>query len=357
MAITADHDVVPVRPPQAFDEAGLARWMAANVAGHDGTIKVRQFRGGQSNPTYLITSTGRSYVLRRQPPGLLLKGAHAVDREARVQHSLAGTDVPVARIYGVCLDAEVIGTMFYLMEEIEGRIFWDATFPGVGRSDRPAYFNAMNDTIAALHGLDPAAVGLADFGRPSGYVERQIARLSAQYSADTGAGPDPNIDKVIAWLNAAPSRKEVRPAVVHGDFRCDNLIFHATEPRIVAVLDWELATLGHPLADFAYHAMMYRMPAHIVAGLGGADLARLNIPSEEEYLARYASSSGLADTRDYDFFVAFSFFRLAAILHGIKGRVVRGTAASPDAARRVEALPELAELAWEQACRAGARVS
>lgn len=346
--------VIPVREAHQFDEASLARWMSENVQGYCGPISVRQFRGGQSNPTYLVTTPNCLYVLRRQPDGLLLRGAHAVDREALVQSMLAKTRVPVARIYGTCLDPQVIGTMFYLMELVDGRIFWDTTFPDVGVSDRPDYFRAMNDTIADLHVLDPALIGLDGFGRSTGYVERQIKRLSEQYIADTGAGRDPNMDRVISWLQHARPRSEGRAAVVHGDFRCDNLIFHPTEPRVVAVLDWELATLGHPLADFAYHAMMYRMPSHIVAGLAGEDLAALNAPSEEEYLARYAERSGLTDTVDYDFFVAFSFFRIAAIFHGIKGRLVRGTAASPDAAERVRAFPELAELAWEQARRAGA---
>ena len=345
---------MPVREGHRFDEASLARWMSANVDGYEGPISVRQFRGGQSNPTYLVATPSRSYVLRRQPSGLLLKGAHAVDREAAVQAALAKTGVPVAQIYGTCLDPEVIGTMFYLMELVDGRIFWDATFPDVGTGDRPDYFRAMNSAISNLHALDPHQIGLGGFGRPTGYVERQIKRLSEQYMADTVAGRDPNMDRVIAWLDHARPRNPERVAVVHGDFRCDNLIFHPTEPRIVAVLDWELATLGHPLADFAYHAMMYRMPSHIVAGLAGADLATLNAPSEEEYLALYARSTGIADTSDYDFFLAFSFFRLAAIIHGIKGRLARGTAASPEAAERVKALPELAELTWEQARRAGA---
>ena len=352
--ISASADVMPVRSTHLFDEGALAGWMSANVEGFEGPITVRQFRGVQSNPTYLIATPARTYVLRRQPSGLLLKGAHAVDREALVQSALTDTPVPVARIYGMCRDPEAIGTMFYIMELVEGRIFWDATFPDVGLAVRPEYFRAMNATIAELHAVDAASIGLGDFGRPTGYVERQIKRLSQQYVADTEAGRDPNMDRLIAWLEHAGPRNEGRASIVHGDFRCDNLIFHPTEPRIVAVLDWELSTLGHPLADFAYHAMMYRMPSHIVAGLAGADLAALNAPSEQEYLALYAERTGLSDRSDYDFFVAFSFFRVAAIIHGIKGRLARGTAASPDAAERVKALPELAELAWEQARRAGA---
>jgi aminoglycoside phosphotransferase (APT) family kinase protein len=348
---------MPVREAHQFDEAKLGRWMSDNVDGFEGPINVRQFRGGQSNPTYLITTPLRTYVLRRQPSGLLLKGAHAVDREAQVQSALAQTAVPVAQIYGACLDPEIIGTMFYVMELVEGRIFWDATFPEVCRNDRGDYYRAMNATIADLHSLDPASAGLGGFGRPTNYVDRQIKRLSEQYLADTVAGRDPNMDRMIAWLEHARPQGDEQAALVHGDFRCDNLIFHPTEPKIVAVLDWELATLGHPLADFAYHAMMYRMPGHIVAGLAGTDLAELNAPSEEEYLALYADRAGISDTSDYDFFVAFSFFRLSAIIHGIKGRLARGTAASAEAAERVKALPELTELTWEQARLAGAPAS
>lgn len=350
-----DDGVTSVREAHRFDEGRLERWMEDNVDGHIGPIIVRQYRGGQSNPTYLVTTPVRSFVLRRQPPGPLVQGAHAVDREAMVQSALVDTRVPVARIHAICLDAEVIGTIFYLMEVVNGRIFWDASFPEVGVSTRPEYFRAMNSTIADLHALDPASIGLEGFGRPTGYVERQIRRLSAQYVADTAAGRDPNMDRMIAWLEHARPRTEGRAAIVHGDFRCDNLVFHPTEPRVAAVLDWELATLGHPLADFAYHAMMFRMPSHIVAGLAGVDLAMLNVPSEADYLAMYAERAGVVDTTDYDFFMAFSFFRIAAIFHGIKGRLARGTAASPEAAERVKAFPELTELAWAQARRAGAR--
>jgi aminoglycoside phosphotransferase (APT) family kinase protein len=343
-----------VREGHQFDETSLARWMSANVDGYEGPMRVLQFSNGQSNPTYLIATPSRSYVLRRQPSGPLLKGAHAVDREARVQTALLQTNVPVPRVYGVCYDPQIIGTMFYVMERVEGRIFWDASFSEVSKVDRPEYFQAMNATIANLHCLEPARIGLADFGRSTGYVDRQIKRLSEQYLADTIAGRDRNLDRVIGWLQQAKPHSQEKAAIVHGDFRCDNLIFHPTEPRIVAVLDWELATLGHPLADFAYHAMMYRMPSHIVAGLAGADCVELNVPSEEEYLALYAASAGIVDTTEYEFFMAFSFFRLAVIIHGIKGRVARGTASSAEAAERVKALPELTELTLEQARRAGA---
>lgn len=214
----------------------------------------------------------------------------------------------------------------------------------------------MNATLAQLHRIDPAAVGLSDYGRPGNYFERQIARWSRQYIEDVEAGADPNMDRLIRWLpQNIPAGDET--SIVHGDFRCDNLIFHPSEPRVLAVLDWELSTLGHPLADFAYNAMMYRMPPHIVAGLAGADLAALNIPSETDYVAAYAKRTGRDGIANYDFTIAFNFFRIAAIFHGIKGRVARGTAASAQAAERVKAMPELAEIAWRQAQRAGAPIA
>lgn len=343
-----------VRAGFGFDVGRLTDWMTAHVDGFAGPITVEQFSGGQSNPTYKLVTPARMYVLRRKPPGVLLKGAHAIDREAKVLTGLGKAGFPVAHVYGVCTDESVIGTWFYVMAMVEGRIFWDATFPGVARDARPAYFDAMNAAIAGLHQVDYAAVGLGDYGRPGIYFERQIARWSAQYLDDSDAGRDANMDRLVAWLPAnIPAGDET--AVVHGDMRCDNIIFHPTEPRILAVLDWELSTLGHPGADFAYQAMMYRMPPHIVAGLAGADLAALNIPDETAYLDRYCRRTGRTDGMPgYDFYVAFNFFRIAAIFHGIKGRVIRGTAASAQARDRVAVLPELMALAWAQAERAGA---
>ena len=342
-----------VREQHRFDEAALAAWMQDHVAGYQGPLIVEQFKGGQSNPTYKLITPGRSYVMRRKPPGQLVKGAHAVDREARVLAALEKADFPVAHVYGLCTDDSVIGTWFFIMEMVEGRIMWDATFPDVDREERPAYFAAMNATIASLHKVDYKAVGLEDYGRPGSYFERQIARWSKQYLADDEAGRNPHMDRLIEWLpTAIPVGEEV--SVVHGDFRSDNMIFHHREPRIIAVLDWELSTLGHPLADFAYHAMMYRMPPLIVPGLAGADLKALNIPSEEEYLAAYCRNSGRDSLPGYDFAMAFNFFRFAAIIHGIKGRYLRGTAANAEAKSRADAFPALAELAWDQAVRAGA---
>lgn len=343
-----------VRAGYGFDEPALDAWMRAEVADYAGPLRVEQFRGGQSNPTYKLITPARSYVLRRKPPGALLKGAHAVEREAKVLIGLGKAGFPVAHVYGLCMDDAVIGTWFYVMEMVEGRIFWDATVPDVSQAERAAIYDAMNATIAQLHSVDYAAVGLDDYGRPGNFFERQIARWSKQYLEDADAGRDPHMDRLIAWLPHNIPADDGRTAIAHGDFRIDNMIFHPTEPRVLAVLDWELSTLGHPGADFAYHAMMYRMPPAIVAGLAGADLASLGIPDEAQYLADYCARTGRAEMPGYDFYVAFNFFRLAAIFHGIKGRVIRGTASSAQARERVAVLPQLAELAWQQAVRAGA---
>ncbi|WP_062731464.1 phosphotransferase [Sphingobium abikonense] len=350
----ANAGTIPVRDAHRFDEAALARWMESHVAGFAGPIQVEQFKGGQSNPTYKLTTPGRTYVLRRKPPGELLRGAHAVEREARVLTALGRAGYPVAHVHGLCTDDAVIGSWFYVMDMVEGRIFWDAAFPEIHEDERAAYFAAMNETLAQLHRFDPETVGLGDYGRPGNYFERQIARWSRQYLEDKAAGRDPGMDRLIEWLpTAIPPGDETR--IVHGDFRCDNMIFHPTQPRVLAVLDWELSTLGHPLADFAYHAMMYRMPPDIVAGLGGADPRPLGIPTEEEYRAAYCRNVGRAPIpdADYAFYIAFNFFRMAAIFHGIKGRVIRGTAASVHARERAERLPQLIALAVEmmEACR------
>lgn len=345
---TTNQGASGVRAGLEIDEAALALWMTKHVDGFRGPLTVRQFNGGQSNPTYQLITPSRSYVLRRKPPGTLVKGAHDVEREARILRALAPTGFPVPHVYDLCADETVIGTPFFIMEMVEGRIFWDATFPGVTSSERPAYFDAMNATIAHLHQIDPDAAGLGDFGRPGNYFERQIARWSRQYHDDAQAGRNVHLDRLVEWLpHNIPAGDET--AVIHGDFRCDNMIFHRTEPRVLAVLDWELSTLGHPCADFANHSMMFRMPPHIVAGLAGADLAALGIPSEEAYLEAYCNRTGRSSLPGYDFYIAFNFFRLACIFHGIKGRVIRGTASSAQARKRVEVLPELAELAWRQA--------
>jgi aminoglycoside phosphotransferase (APT) family kinase protein len=338
-----------VTPAAEPDPDRLIPWLRCHIANFAGPLTLERFPGGQSNPTYKLRTPTHTYVLRRKPAGKLLPGAHAIEREAAVLTALGTSGFPVARVYGLCTDDTIIGTPFYVMQMVEGRIFWDATFPDVTRADRPAYFDAMNAALAQLHQIDPASIGLAEYGRPGNYFQRQIARWTKQYLADTDAGRDPNMDRLIAWLPGhIPPGDET--SIVHGDLRCDNIIFHPTEPKILAVLDWELSTLGHPLADFSYNAMMYRMPPHIVAGLAGADLAVLNIPTEADYVAAYARRTNRPSIAHYDFYVAFNFFRLAAIFHGIKGRVVRGNAASAEAQERVRVMPELAALAWQQAC-------
>ncbi|WP_420465149.1 phosphotransferase [Panacagrimonas sp.] len=336
-----------VRDQHRFDEARLLEWMNANVAGFKGPLRVEQFKGGQSNPTYKLLSPGSNYVMRRKPPGNLLASAHAVDREYRVISALHGAGFPVAKTFGLCTDESVIGTWFYVMDCVDGRVIWDTRFPDVPREQRPAYFDAMNRTLAQLHTLDYAALGLQDYGKTGNYFERQIGRWSKQYLADEAAGRIGAMDRLVEWLPAhIPPGDDT--AIVHGDYRCDNMIFHPTEPRVLAVLDWELSTLGHPLADFTYHLMMYRMPPGITAGLVGADLTALNIPSEPEYVAAYCDRTGRAGLGELDFYLAFNMFRLAAILHGIRGRVVRGTAASEHARQMASFTEPLADLAWKQ---------
>ena len=341
-----------VREQHRFDTAALEAWMQDNVDGFAGPLSVQQFKGGQSNPTYKLITPGKNYVLRRKPPGLLLKSAHAVDREYQVITALGKTDFPVARTYGLCTDDAVIGTWFYIMDCVDGRIIWDTTFPDVPTPERAAYFDAMNATIAQLHTTDHAAIGLADFGKPGNYFARQIGRWSKQYLEDAEAGRFPSMDRLVEWLPAnIPPGDET--SIVHGDYRCDNMIFHPTEPRVLAVLDWELSTLGHPLADFTYHLMMYRMPPSETAGLVGRDLEAMNIPSEEEYVAAYCRRTNRPDgIPNLDFYLAYNMFRLAGIIHGIRGRVVRGTAASAHAKAMSERVEPLADLAWAQALKA-----
>ncbi|HEY0313948.1 MAG TPA: phosphotransferase [Allosphingosinicella sp.] len=343
-----------VRSSHRFDVPALERWMQDNVTGFRGPLKVEQFRGGQSNPTYKLVGGGRAYVLRRKPPGKLLPGAHAVDREYRVLAALGRQGFPVPPVHGLCLDESVIGTAFYVMDMVEGRIFWEADFPQVERDVRSAYFDAMNATVAQLHGIDPEAAGLGDYGKPGNYFERQIGRWSKQYLGDVEAGRVAAMDRLVEWLPANIPAVGNESRIIHGDFRCDNMIFHPTEPRVVAVLDWELSTLGHPLADFSYHLMMYRMPVGATTGLAGLDLAALGIPSEADYVAAYCRRTGRDGIPNLDFYIAFNMFRLAAIVHGIKGRVVRGTASSAHAERMAAGLEPLAALAWAQAVRAGA---
>lgn len=346
-----------VREAHRFDEAKLDAWMRENVRDYAGPLEVRQFKGGQSNPTYKLVTPKRSYVMRRKPPGNLLKSAHAVDREYKVITALFAQGFPAAETFGLCTDESVIGTWFYTMDCVEGRVIWDGTFPDVPTSERRAYFNAMNDTIAQLHKYDPVAIGLGDFGKPGNYFARQIGRWSQQYLADEAAGRVPEMDKLVEWLpNNIPPGDEI--SVVHGDYRCDNMIFHPTEPKVLAVLDWELSTLGHPLADFSYHLMMYRMPPTGTVGLVDCDLAAMNIPTEREYIDRYCATVGRDPAgviANMDFYVSYNMFRLAAIVHGIRGRVIKGTASNEHAKATAKTVEPLAKLAWEQAQKAGAR--
>jgi aminoglycoside phosphotransferase (APT) family kinase protein len=333
LAQSENTGTTPVRQGYAFDALRLAAWMEANIQGFQGPLTIEQFRGGQSNPTYKLLTPDAAYVLRRKPPGALLKGAHAVEREARIMAALETVGLPLAHIHGVCNDEAVIGTAFYVMNFVDGRIVWDATFPDVERGRRRAHFDAMNSVIAQLHLTDYDAIGLSNYGRQGNYLARQIARWTKQYVEDSDAGRDPNMEKLILWLpNHIPRDDET--TIVHGDFRVDNLVFHRTEPRILAILDWELSTLGHPLADFAYHAMMYHMPPTIVAGLEGADIDALGIPSEADYIRDYCRRTGRTSIDHYEFYLAFNFFRLAAIHHGIMGRVISGTASSAYARQR-----------------------
>ncbi len=338
-----------VREAHRFDTARLEAWMRTNVDGFKGPLTVEQFKGGQSNPTYKLLTPGRNYVLRRKPPGALLPSAHAVDREYKVITALHSTGFPAPRTFGLCTDESIVGTWFYIMDCVDGRVIWDSTFPDQPKAERRAYFDAMNATIAALHTTDYAAIGLDDFGKPGNYFTRQIGRWSKQYLDDEGAGRDPNMDKVVEWLpDNIPAGDET--SIVHGDYRCDNMIFHATEPKVVAVLDWELSTLGHPMADFSYHLMMYRMPGGIgSAALAGQNLEALGLPSEAEYVTAYCRRTGRPDgIPNLNFYLAYNMFRLAAIIHGIKGRVVRGTAASAHAIETSKTFEPLAAAAAAQ---------
>jgi aminoglycoside phosphotransferase (APT) family kinase protein len=331
----------PVRAAHAFDVARLEGWLAANLADYRGPLAVEQFTGGQSNPTFRLSTPARHYVLRRKPAGVLLKSAHAVDREYRVMTALHGTGFPVPRTLALCLDEAVIGSAFYVMDHVEGRLFWDPTLPGLARAERAAVYDAMNATLARLHLIDYAAIGLADYGRPGNYFARQIDRWSRQYRASETA-PIAAMDRLIDWLPAnIPPGDET--AIVHGDLRLDNLIFHPVEPRVLAVIDWELSTLGHPLGDFAYLLMTWRLDPATFRGLVGSDLAALGIPDEAAMVASYCARTGRAVIPHLDYYLAYNMFRLAAILQGIARRALDGTAASADAhetgarARRVAA--------------------
>jgi aminoglycoside phosphotransferase (APT) family kinase protein len=341
-------DTRPVAARNAIDGERLAAWLAANVAPLDGPLEIAQFKGGQSNPTYLLAAGGQRYVLRRKPPGKLLPSAHAVDREYRVIRALAGTDVPVARALALCEDDAVIGTAFYVMEYVAGRVYWDPQLPELARGERAAVHDEINRVIAALHSVDFEAAGLGDYGRSGEYIARQVARWSKQYQASETEKIEA-MDRLIAWLpENIPAGDET--SIVHGDYRIDNVIFHPTEPRILAVLDWELSTLGHPLADFAYHCMVWRIPPGVFRGLGGADLAALGIPTEQEYVAAYCRRTGRAgiEPRDWEYYMVYNMFRIAAIVQGVMARALQGNASSAQALETGRAARPLAEMAWRQ---------
>jgi len=333
---------------ESLDPESLLPYLEENVAGFKGPAEVKKFSGGQSNPTFRITTPSGVYVLRRQPPGKLLKSAHAVDREYRVMAALAGTDVPVPRVLHLCEDRDVIGSMFYVMEYCDGRIFWDASLPELDRAGRGRIFDEMIQVLANLHRIDPAAVGLADFGRPGNYFERQYDRWCAQYRASELERIEP-MEDLIVWLAGNIPADDGRATLVHGDFRLDNFIFDREQPRAIALLDWELSTLGHPFADVGYLCMLLRLPQHVgrMSGLRGCDLAALGIPGEAQYVARYCELSGLAGIDNFNFYVAFSFFRLASIIQGVARRAKEGNASNRDAAEVGRYVRPMAEFALE----------
>jgi aminoglycoside phosphotransferase (APT) family kinase protein len=342
-----------VREQHRFDEKALARFMEEHVEGFKGPLKVEQFKGGQSNPTYRLEAGGMRYVLRRKPPGTLLKSAHAVEREYRVITALQNTRVPVAKTYALCTDEAVIGSWFYLMEYVDGRVIWDHLVPGVDNEHRAAIYDQINRVLAELHMLDYEALGLGDFGKPGNYFARQISRWTKQYrSSETEAIAEMN--NLIEWLpENIPEGDET--SIVHGDYRIENMILHPTEPRILAVLDWELSTLGHPLGDLTYQCAQWRLPhTKLMAGIQGVDRKSLGIPTEEEYVATYCRRTGRGEIEDWDFYMAYNLFRLAAIVQGIVGRVKDGTASNEEAARMGERVRPMSEIGWAAVIQARA---
>lgn len=336
----------PVPDRHRVDVASLDRWLERNVAGYGGPIELWQFEGGQSNPTYLVLAGSGRYVLRKRPPGTLLATAHQIDREYRVLAALADSDVPVPRMRAYCADEGVIGTAFYLMDYQPGRIFTDPRLPGLEPAERAAIYDSMNAVLARLHGIEWRNCGLADFGRPEGYLARQLALWSRQYDA-TRVEETPTLDALRDWLCAQPPPADAA-ALVHGDFRIGNLIVHEREPQVIAVLDWELATLGHPLADLAYNCMTYHLPAGhaVAAGFVGADTSALGVPTQDQYVDAYARRAGLAGPPDLRFFMAFSLFRVAAIQLGVYARALQGNASSPTARLFGESYRCVAEAGW-----------
>jgi aminoglycoside phosphotransferase (APT) family kinase protein len=351
MGAAANPGATLVAPIHPFDAASLGTYLRAHVGDAAEDLTVEQFQGGQSNPTYRVTTAQRRYILRRKPPGKLLASAHAVEREFRVMSALTATEVPVPKVYALCEDDTVVGAAFYLMEYIEGRILWDPTLPGMTPAARAAHYDELNRVLATLHQVDYAAVGLGDYGKPGQYIERQIARWSKQYQAGS-AEPIAAMDRLIEWLpQHLPPGDET--SIVHGDFRLDNVVFHPTEPRILAVLDWELSTLGHPLSDFAYQVMAWRLTPIEFRGLKGFDLATLGIPSEEDYVAAYCRRTGRTGIAHWEFYLIFNMFRIAAILHGVHSRALQGNAASQNAIEQGGRARLVAEVAWNMVQETG----
>ena len=330
-----------------IDTIRLQDFLQKNIPGFGAVESCEKFAGGQSNPTFLVKANGNKYVLRRKPPGLLLKSAHAVDREYRVMKALANTVVPVPKMLVLCEDDAVIGSMFYLMEFIEGRILWDAALPEFESTQRGAIYEAMVNTLASLHTVDLDRTGLRDYGKAGSYFVRQYTRWTDQYRA-SATREQPNMQRLIEWLSTNIPEDDGRVALIHGDYRLDNMMFHASEPRVVAVLDWELSTLGHPWADLAFQCMQLRMPRDfIIPGLGDIDRTQLGIPSEAEYVARYCELTGIDEIPNWNFYIAFSCFRLGAIFEGIYKRALDGNASSPKAPRYGAAVEQLAEVALQ----------
>jgi len=351
----------PVADSHAFDSAALQAFLQANLDGFCGPLTVEQFKGGQSNPTYKLITPGASYVMRAKPgpAAKLLPSAHAIDREFTVMRALHGTGVPVPRMLLLCEDEAIIGRAFYVMEFMQGRVLWDQSLPGMTQAERAAIYDEMNRVIAALHSVNVKTAGLESYGKPGNYFDRSIGRWSKQYLASI-TDPIPEMDRLMEWLPAhmpASARDDSQASVVHGDFRLDNLVFHPSEPRVLAVLDWELSTIGHPLADFSYHCMSWHIPASLSRGIGGLDLVALGIPDEKSYVRRYCERTGRSDPdavmADWNFYMAYNLFRMAGILQGIAKRVVDGTASSAQARQAGAGARPLAEMGWRIASSKG----
>jgi len=360
MQVNTDTQVVSAE--HAFDVAAIEEWLGSRLPGFAGPLKVEQFKGGQSNPTFRLKTPSACYVMRAKPASAakLLSSAHAIEREFRVMSALKPLGIPVPTVHLLCEDESVIGRAFYVMDFADGRVLWDQSLPGMSRDERAAVYDEMNRVIAKLHSVDVHAAGLSDFGRPGNYFERQIVRWTTQYRA-SATGPNEAMDRLIDWLPAhipASARDASQNSVVHGDYRLDNLIFHPCEPRVIAILDWELSTIGHPLADFSYHCMSWHIPPALSRGIGGLDFRAFGIPDEDAYIRRYAERRGIdvikieALRADWNFYLAYNLFRSAAIVQGIAKRVENGTASSAEAREAGARTRPIAELGWHFARRA-----